>query len=65
MQKCEIDYILSASATDCSYFLIRSYKIPVIGGLKKISSGPEKVLKKSSKSLEFQSLESVGALTLL
>ena len=58
MQKCEIDSILNASATDRSYFLIRSYKIPVIGGLKKLYL----VLKKSWKSLEFQSLESVGAL---
>ena len=35
MQKCQIDSILSASTTDRSYFLIRTYQIPVIGGLKK------------------------------
>ena len=50
MQNCKIASFLSASATDYSDFLISSYKIPVIGGLKKIISGPEKVLKKSGIS---------------
>ena len=50
MRKYEIDSILNASATDRLYSLIRSYKTPVIGGLKKNISGPEKVLKKSGIS---------------
>ena len=50
MQKCEIDSILSASATDRSYFFIHSYKIPSLAVLKKTISGPEKVLKKSGNS---------------
>ena len=47
MQKCEIASVLSKSSTDHLYFFIHIYKIPVINGLRKMISGPEKVLKKS------------------
>ena len=50
IKKCrnvKIASVLSVSATDHSYFSIRSYKIPVISGLKKRFLVLKKVLIKS------------------
>ena len=56
MSKCDIASVPSASVRILMHF----HEIPVVGGLYIKKLFP--VLKKSWKSLEFQSPESVGAL---